>query len=232
VSGAQDDWDALGDRLLGVREQSRLTLDLCFNEMLDRPDARQRFICYMVQTYHYVSFACPLMERMLAKREALPAAMVGYLEQNLIEEAGHEQWVLDDLERLGMERNRVRNSMPLRQTTTLVGSQYFWIEKAQPAVCFGYMFTLERTAATPELHRAGISRLSDRLGIKMEALSNYIRHGELDFDHQNDKIELLNKVKLETDVGEAILQNCRNTTLNLCDLFVEIAEMPTSQLPQ
>ncbi len=230
MSGVQDDREMLGGRLLRVREQSRLTLELCFNEMFDRPDARQRFICYMVQTYHYVSFACPLMERMLAKKADLPAAMVGYLEQNLIEEAGHEQWVLDDLERLGLERNRVRHSTPLRQTAALVGSQYFWIERGQPAACFGYMFTLERTAATPELHRAGIARLGERVGIGMEALSNFTRHGELDFDHQDDKIKLLNTIDLEPEVGEAILQNCRDTTLNLCDLFVEIATLPAAEL--
>ena len=223
--------ETLGDRLLSVREQSRLTLELCFNEMFDRPDARQRFICYMFQTYHYVSFACPLMQRLLANQDRLPTAMVRYLEQNLVEEAGHEQWVLDDLERLGFERNRVRRSRPMRQTASLVGSQYFWIEKAEPAVCFGYMFTLERTAATPELHRAGITSISARVGIGMDALTNYTRHGELDFDHQDDKINLLNTVKLDANSAEAILQNCQETTLNLSELFVEIAEMPASQLP-
>jgi pyrroloquinoline quinone (PQQ) biosynthesis protein C len=198
--------------------------------MLERPDARQRFICYMVQTYHYVSFACPLMQHMLLMKKRLPTAMVSYLEQNLVEEAGHEQWILDDLERLGFERNLVQVSRPLRQTASLVGSQYFWIEKEEPAVCFGYMFTLERTAATIELHRTAIRNLSKRLGIEMEALSNFTRHGELDFDHQNDKIDLLNTVKLNSGVGEAILQNCRETTLNLCDLFLEIAEIPALQL--
>jgi pyrroloquinoline quinone (PQQ) biosynthesis protein C len=138
---------------------------------------------------------------------------------------------LDDLERLGFERKRVQGLRPLRQTASLVGSQYFWIEKAQPAACFGYMFTLERTAATPELHKAGIISISERLGIGMDALTNYTRHGELDFDHQDDKISLLNTVKLDANSAEAILQNCRETTLNLCDLFVEIAEMPASQLP-
>jgi len=224
--------EMLGDELFRAREQCRLTLDLCFNEMFDRADARRRFICYMFQTFHYVSFACPLMEHMLAMKDRLPAEMTRYLEQNLIEEAGHEQWVLDDLERLGFERNHVQNSRPLRQTASLVGSQYFWIEKAEPAACFGYMFTLERTAATPELHRAGITSISERLGIGMDALSNFTRHGELDFDHQDDKIKLLNTVNLDTGIAEAILQNCRETTLNLCDLFVEIAEMPASQLPQ
>jgi pyrroloquinoline quinone (PQQ) biosynthesis protein C len=231
VTMAFDERGKLGDRLLRVREQSRPTLELCFNRMFERPDARQRFICYMVQTYHYVSFACPLMEHILANRDRLPSEMVRYLEQNLIEEAGHEQWVLDDLERLGFERKRVQDSRPMRQTASLVGSQYFWIEKAQPAACFGYMFTLERTAATPELHKAGIIKISERLGIGMDALTNYSRHGELDFDHQDDKISLLNTAKLDTNSAEAILQNCRETTLNLCDLFVEIAEMPASQLP-
>jgi pyrroloquinoline quinone (PQQ) biosynthesis protein C len=231
VTVAFDQKGKLGDRLLRVREQSRPTLELCFNRMFERPDARQRFICYMVQTYHYVSFACPLMEHILANKDRLPSEMVKYLEQNLVEEAGHEQWVLDDLERLGFERKRVQASRPLRQTASLVGSQYFWIEKPQPAACFGYMFTLERTAATPELHKAGITSISERVGIGMDALTNYSRHGELDFDHQEDKIDLLNTVKLDTNSAEAILQNCRETTLNLCDLFVEIAEMPASQLP-
>lgn len=228
---ADDGSEPLGDRLLRVREQSRLTLDLCFNEMLDRSDARERFICYMVQTYHYVSFACLLMERMLAMRDRLPAEVASYLEQNLVEEAGHEQWVLDDLERLGLDRDSIQRSRPLRQTASMVGSQYFWAEQLNPAVCFGYMFTLERTAETPEIHRANIVSLGKRLEIEMEALSNYSRHGELDFDHQDDKIKLLNTVILDDRVAEGILQNCRDTTLNMCELFVEIAEMPASHLP-
>jgi len=232
VIAPDDDNELLGDDLYRVREQSRLTLELCFNEIFDRPDARQRFICYMFQTYHYVSFACPLMEHMLLSRDRLPSEMVSYLEQNLDEEAGHEQWVLDDLERLGFERNLVRQSRPLRQTASLVGSQFFWSAQAGPAACFGYMFTLERTAATPELHKAGIARIGERLGIGMDALSNFTRHGELDVKHQDDKIKLLNKLDLDAGSAEAILQNCRETTLNMCDLFVEIAEMPASQLPQ
>ena len=60
---AFDEKGKLGDRLLCVREQSHSTLKFCFNQIFDQPDARQRFICYMVQTYHYVSFACPLMEQ-------------------------------------------------------------------------------------------------------------------------------------------------------------------------
>lgn len=228
---ADNDSEPLGDKLLRVREQSRLTLELCFDEMLDRPDARARFICYMVQTYHYVSFACPLMEHMLGMRDRLPSQMASYLEQNLVEEAGHEQWVLDDLERLGLDRTSVQLSRPLRQTASFVGSQYFWAEEANPAVCFGYMFTLERTASTPEGHRAAVVSLSERLGIEMEALSNYSRHGELDFEHQEDKIKLLNTVSLDDRIAEGVLQNCRETTLNMCDLFVEIAEMPASQLP-
>lgn len=225
------DSEPLGDKLLRTREASRLTLELCFDEMLDRPDARARFICYMVQTYHYVSFACPLMEHMLGMRDRLPPQMANYLEQNLVEEAGHEQWVLDDLERIGLDRSSVQCSRPLRQTASFVGSQYFWIEKGDPAACFGYMFTLERTAPTLEGHRAAIASLSERLGIEMEALSNYSRHGELDFEHQDDKIKLLNKVSLKTCVAEGVLQNCRDTTLNMCDLFIEIAEMPASLLP-
>lgn len=222
--------ELLGDRLVAVREQSHLTLALCFDEMLNQPAARARFICYMIQMYHYVRFACPLMEKMLRLRDRLPPRIVDYLEQNLVEEAGHEQWILEDLERLGFEPDRVQRTRPLRQTASLVGSQYYWMRASHPAVCFGYMFALERTAPTLEANREAIRKLAESLDIGIKALSSLVRHGELDFQHQKDKVELLNSTRLDRGVEENLLQNCRETMLNLCDLFVGIAGLPASQL--
>src|SRR5262245_18860582 len=98
------------------------TLDYSWNQLFEGQDARQRFISYLIEMYHYVKFSCPLMGLVLSQCPS--ATFARYLEKHIAEESGHEEWVLDDLERLGLRRSLVLRSMPSPQNMALIGTQY------------------------------------------------------------------------------------------------------------
>jgi hypothetical protein len=104
----------------------------------------------------------------------------------------HDDWLLEDLERLGVERVRVLNWMPPPTVATLVGAQYYWIGHFHPIAILGYIAVLE---GTPPIE-AEIQAIAERTGISLDAFSTLVRHARLDPHHRDDLNEVLDGLPL------------------------------------
>src|SRR5207302_219603 len=85
---------------------------------------------FLIQTYHYIKQSCPLMKSALELLLAMgsePRFQV-FLSEHLKEEEGHDEWVLQDLQGLGVNRLSVLVALPLPAVIGLVGSQMYMIE--------------------------------------------------------------------------------------------------------
>lgn len=209
-------------------ERGRTALGLCFAHLFESDGASRRFIDYLVQSYHIASFSVPLMNRMLESGNRLPPALRDYIRQHIPEERGHEVWILEDLVRLGLTRASVTASRPHRQTVNLLGSQLYTIDRESPVACLGYMMALESRTGTVEDFHASLARICRLTGIDEASLSGLRRHGELDFEHQREKFELLGGLDLPIPDREGIVRALDRTFLNLCELVMEIAERQTT----
>jgi len=89
--------------------------------------------------------------RQLVGTDPLAAALASYLEEHVDEELGHDETLLDDLELLGVARDRVLAQMPSPAVAALVGSQYYWIIHYHPVAFLGFVAVMEGHPPTPEL---------------------------------------------------------------------------------
>jgi pyrroloquinoline quinone (PQQ) biosynthesis protein C len=123
-----------------------------------------------------------------------------YLELHVDEELGHDETLLDDLEVLGLERERVLARMPSPAVATLVGAQYYWILHHHPVAFLGYVGVMEGYPPTDEL----VELLLERTGFPREAFTTFAEHGELDPGHRDHLDRTLDALPLTEGHEQAI----------------------------
>lgn len=115
-----------------------------------------------------------------------------YLAKHIPEEMHHDEWVLEDLALLGVNRSEILTRLPPSTVATLVGAQYYWILHHHPIAVLGYIAVLEGTP--PET--AKIEHVSRASGVPLEAFSTLLRHARLDPYHRDDLDNLLDRLPL------------------------------------
>lgn len=212
--------ETFSQRLEAERRDLIPYLTYAWQRFFNAESARERFIDYMVQVYHYVKLSCPLMERARDRLVVSRPEIAAYLDEHIEEEQGHEQWVLEDLERLGLARERVIHSRPRRETIALVGSQLYALDWLNPVGFLGYVYALEANGAP----MAGIETISKRLDIPESALFTFREHARIDQAHHIPALgQVLDRLITSHDEQQAIRRNLRDTTQNLSDLVIAIA---------
>ncbi len=66
-----------------------------------------------------------------------------YLDAHIREEKDHDEWLLQDIESIGILPDEVLNATPGPAVVSLLGAQYFWLFYAHPVAIFGYLIVLE-----------------------------------------------------------------------------------------
>jgi Iron-containing redox enzyme len=141
----------------------------------------------------------PLTEAALARSRELPdtdplaVTLAQYLEEHVDEELHHDETLLGDLDRLGLERATVLERMPPPSVAALVGSQYYWILHYHPVAFLGYVALMEGYPPTSEL----IETLIARTRYPAEAFRTYVEHAELDPGHRDHLDRTIDSLPLE-----------------------------------
>jgi hypothetical protein len=142
--------------------------------------------------------------------------MFRYLTHHIPEERHHDDWVLEDLEVLGVCRRKVLARIPPPAVAALVGSQYYWIRHFHPVALLGFIAVLEGTPPSVEYFEG----LADRTGIPGKAFSNLLRHGMIDPRHRDDLDHALDELPLTGD-HHALLGISAFQTIHLLARVVE-----------
>jgi pyrroloquinoline quinone (PQQ) biosynthesis protein C len=163
---------------------------------------RELYLAFLTQAYHHVRHTVPLLMAVgahLPDRHAwLREPILHYLD----EEAGHEQWILDDIEHAGGDRNAAAVSVPAVATECLVAYAYDTVLRRNPLGFFGMVFVLEGTSVALALHAA--DRIQATLGLPTEAFSYLRSHGELDREHVGELASILERVDQPEDQDAVI----------------------------
>ncbi len=194
-------------------------LTYSWTRLFESPDARSGFISYLCEMYHYAKFSCPLMELTRARLDDRNAEVARYLTHHIEEEAGHDDWVLADLQRLGLSPDEVHRSRPSRETISLIGSQFYMINELNPIGYLGYIYALESNPPTEE----SIRKLSARLDLPLAALSALTEHAEADPGHIRDLNQMMDDAVASQEDQEWIRYNLQMTLENLSDLVLSVA---------
>ena len=142
---------------------------------------RPQYLAFLTEAYHHVKHTVPLLmacgSRLPERHGWLRAAIVEYV----AEEAGHEEWILNDIAAAGGNANAVRAGKPAAATELMVAYVYDTIARGNPLGFFGMVHVLEGSSTALATHAAQAMRRA--LDLPPEAVTYLTSHGTLDEQH-------------------------------------------------
>jgi hypothetical protein len=175
-------------------------------------NARAWFKDYLIKAHSIIRASVPLMEVarhrctvLLAdeKNPLLLTSLASYFERHIKEETGHDEWLIQDLEVIGVPRRECLERVPSQVVAELVGSQYYWINHWHPVSLLGYIAFLEGNPPSSEWIQL-VRKITD---YPEEAFRTIIKHSELDQQHRDDLNDLLDELPLTSEHQKWVTSN-------------------------
>lgn len=143
-----------------------------------------------------------------------------YLYEHLHEEAGHEEWVVNDLETIGVAQETIRSHKPDVSTLGLIGYNHWAADRRNPCSVLGMMYCLEVIASVYGGPFA--SAIQDSLLLEASSGISFISsHAKLDVQHM---VALRSTLDVLTDAAaqESILESARVNFHYMTKMFESI----------
>jgi hypothetical protein len=187
------------------------------------PHVRELYPAYLATMHGVVRSAVPLMEAALARcrelEDPVAAALVPYFEHHAPEEAGHDAWLLEDLEALGGDPAAALAAIPSARVATLVGAQYYWLRHVHPVSLLGHMAVVE--GYSPDVGFA--ARLQELTGYPADAFRAIRRHERLDIRHKRELYAAIDALPLTREHEELMGISGLHTMQAAIDVFAQVA---------
>jgi hypothetical protein len=167
--------------------------------VLTHPRLREFFADMLFVLYSTIWATVPLMEEALrvsrerAASDPVAAELVPYYETHIAEELHHDEWMLDDMETLGLERAQILARIPPSGLAAAVGAQYYWILHYHPVALLGYFAVLETDPVSADVVEAAAAVS----GLPRTAFRTLFLHADHDFDHCAELNRLIDRLPLE-----------------------------------
>lgn len=178
---------------------------------------------YATRTHSIIRATVPLMEEAEQQARARVDDPVGlgvasFLAAHIERERGHDEWVLEDLELIGVPRSVVLGREASTTVARLVGANYYRIKHCHPVALLGYVAVMEGTPPSRTL----IDRLVDGSGYPRAAFRAFEKHGELDIHHRDDLYNAIDSLPLtpahESLMGVSAIASVELLTLSLREI--------------
>ena len=187
---------------------------------------RELYLAFLTQAYHHVRHTVPLLMAVGAHVPDRHAWLREPILHYLDEEAGHEHWILNDIEHAGGDRHAASVSTPAVATECLVAYAYDTVLRRNPLGFFGMVFVLEGTSVALALHAA--DRIQATLGLPTQAFSYLRSHGQLDQEHVGDLAAILARIDQPED-REAVIGCARGVFWLYGQMFRSLEELASRQ---
>jgi hypothetical protein len=193
--------------------------------MWSAPRAERLYPEYLIALHGVVRASVPLLEEArraslaIAGSDAVAAGLLGWLERHVEEETGHDQWLLEDLETLGVRADEVWARPPADSTARAVGAQYYWIRHDHPVALLGYVAVVE--GRPPSV--AFLDRLVETTGLPPAAFRTLYRHAESDVAHGADLRALLDALPLAGRHESLLARSAVHTVAELAETLLGVA---------
>lgn len=184
-----------------------------FNEHL----TQAQYIEYMQDLYHSVKASCPVMAVAVDAFKKLNdprlQPLQDYLEHHIKEEMFHDEWILEDLEHMGVDRELTLQKKPLDAIINLIGSVYYRVLHIHPVAIFGFISALE----TFPISQQTLDTIMKAADLDDKAVRTLKHHGVADVDHANEIFEALASVVLNKREQDTILDCAKGTIYHLAN---------------
>lgn len=180
-------------------------------------------------THCLMRASVPLMETALARAihlsptDPVAAGLTTYFPEHIVEERGHDEWLLDDLTTVGMSRAEVQRRVPPPVVAALTGAQYYWILHYHPVALLGYITVMEGYPPTREHLETAIARA----GLPRDGLRTYLHHAALDPHHRDELHDVLDALPLSAEQESLVgLSSLHTVELVTCAFEALIEPLP------
>lgn len=208
--------------LVGTAASSglRAKLALCWprHSRPFRPKSLAHYVRYLHLMHDVIRASVPLMELALTKCEGQTdqgLMLDDYYRHHIVEESGHVELVLEDLEDLGVSNQEAMARIPNLTVVAMTGSQYYWLEHVSPLPLLGYIAFLEGappTSVTLDAVKALLPKGS-------KAYRALAIHAEADPHHSREMDQLLDRLALTPHQARLIGVSAMQTS----QMFLEAA---------
>jgi hypothetical protein len=194
--------------------------------VLTHPQLREFYPEMLFTLYSTIWATVPLLEAALTvSRErfagdAVAAKLIPYYQNHIVEELHHDEWMLEDMEVLGMKRREIIERLPPAGIAEAVGAQYYWIYHYHPVAFLGYLAALETDPVSADV----VKKAAAESGIPPAAFRTLLIHSEHDFDHCEDLNRLIDGLPLQP-------QHIRLMSLSAMQIAAAYDKAFTAMLP-
>jgi len=165
----------------------------------------ERYRKLLLELYHLVWHFNPVCAAAASRVPDKLRQVRYFLYEHMHEESGHEQWVMNDLEAVGVRQAAVLAHQPALTTLALTGYNYWAADRRDPCSVLGMMYTLEVIASVyggtfAEAIRGSLLLEGDR------GVSFISSHATMDAEHMAELRQVLNTVD-DDAAREAIVES-------------------------
>jgi pyrroloquinoline quinone (PQQ) biosynthesis protein C len=135
-----------------------------------------------------------------AESDPICRKIAAYYKTHALEEMHHDDWLLEDMKAIGLERSEVLARLPSTTVASLVGAQYYWALHVHPVALFGYLAVLEgNPSSLKELHDVRTNN-----GLQEEGLRTMVKHAHLDPRHRDEMYAQIDALPLTENLSELV----------------------------
>lgn len=178
----------------------------------------ERYRRLLLELYHVVWHFNPVCAAAASRVPDSHKDVRYFLYEHMHEESGHEEWVLNDLEAIGVAKLAVRAHGPAPDTLALTGYNYWAADRRHPCSVLGMMYTLEVLASV--YGGTFASAIRESLLLDGERGVSFIgSHATMDAEHMIALREVLNTLtddEAKDAVAESTLLNFHHITRVFC----------------
>ena len=189
------------------------------------PDLADILPQFLIQLHRVMQSGISLMRTAKDCALSLPDDPVAtrtaaYLAMHIEEEKDHDQWLLSDIESLGIDPADVLRTTPLPAVVSLLGAQYFWMFHMHPVTIFGYLIVLE--GYPPLVHQ--LEQIRRNTGLPATAFRCLKSHAEDDPDHIDTLNRTLDDMPLTPDQSKYLALSAFHTIDAVASILEELLE--------
>ena len=167
----------------------------------------ERYRKLLLELYHVVWHFNPVCAAAASRIADTHVQLRMFLYEHMHEERGHEQWVVHDLEAIGVPPARTRSHRPSADTLALNGYNYWAADRRNPCSALGMLYALEVIASVygspfAEAIRESLLLQGDN------GVSFISSHASLDAQHMAELRQIMSSLKDEAS-HEAVIESAQ-----------------------
>ena len=206
-------------QLIEATDINRLDLEAMpsVQDMLNGRFSKEKYIDFLHKIYPIVLHFCPIMAAAASRCPIDMKEVRNYLYEQINEEIGHEDMVLDDLASFDVQSEKVIAATPAFPVQAMVGYNYYGLDRVHPCSVLGMVYVLEIISSVYGGHVA--ASISESLDRPLTAGFSFLdSHSSMDMEHMAKLRKLLQSIE-SPEVQNVLIESVKMNFYLVMQIF-------------